>query len=430
MNSEPLNRKGKTMVDRVSTYWTYNRPVNDMMRLQSNLAKTSEQIATGKKMLSPSDDPVGSARVLQLDQDIALMNQYERNIILLDSRLEQEEGVLNGVTATIQRVRELTVQAGNAAVYSDSERVAIAQEINERMKELFDLSNSKDGSGEYLFSGFQGEKQPFIENPGGGYAYQGDEGVRFLQISRTITMASSDTGKEVFLDTPANVPSFHSYANSDNRGSPPGVISQGITSNQEKINDFFPENAVITFENELDVIPPGKNFTVRQKSDGRIINNLENIPFTSGGAISFEGMNLSIVGSPAPGDKFVVETSPKQNVLVTVEKLAFALENYGTLPEFSEIYDEAIFNTLENLDNAIDNVSQVRARIGARLNTSENTTNQHADNKLAAQDIRSEIRDLDYAEAVSRLQLEEFILQAAQQTFASTTQLNLFDFIR
>jgi flagellar hook-associated protein 3 FlgL len=117
-------------------------------------------------------------------------------------------------------------------------------------------------------------------------------------------------------------------------------------------------------------------------------------------------------------------------MMTTVEKLTFALENYGTAPEFSDIYDEAIFNTLENLDNALDNVSRVRAEIGARLNTTENTANQHADNKLAAQDIRADIRDLDYAEAVSRLQLEEFILQATQQTFATTTQLSLFDFVR
>ncbi len=418
------------MVDRVSTYWSFKRPVNDMLRLQANLNKTSEQIATGKKTLSPADDPVGSARVLQLDQEIALTTQYERNITLLDSRLEQAEGILTGVTSSIQRVRELAVQAGNAALYSDSERVAIAQEINQRIKEVFDLANSKDGSGEYLFSGFKGETQPFVEQPGGGFGYQGDEGVRYLQISRTITMASSETGKEVFLDIPSNVPTFQSYANPENRGNPQGVISQGITVDQEALDAFFPENAVITFENELDINPPGKNFTVRQKSDGRIIEGLENITFQPGSGISFGGMTVSIVGSPAPGDQFIVETSEKQDMLTTISKLSYALENYGTAPEFSEIYDAAIFNTLENLDNTIDNISQVRARIGARLNTTENTADQHADNKLAAQDIRSEIRDLDYAEAVSRLQMEEFILQATQQSFAKTTQLSLFDFIR
>jgi flagellar hook-associated protein 3 FlgL len=418
------------MADRISSYWVFNRPVNDMMRLQTSLNKTQEQISSGNGILTPADDPVGSARVLQLDQEISLISQYQRNITLVEARLEQEEGILTGVTSSIQRVRELTVQAGNAAVYSDSERIAIAEEVNSRIQELFDLTNSKDGNGEYLFSGFAGDKQSFVENPGGGYLYQGDEGVRYVQISRNVTVASSDTGKDAFLDIPANVPSFYSYGNPQNSGNPPGVISQGMTVSQTELDAFFPENAVITFGNELDLVPAGPNITVRHKSDGRVIDGLANIPFSTGAPISFGGMTVSISGNPAPGDKFIVETAEKQGLLVTMEKLAFALENLGTSPEFSAVYDEAIFNTLENLDSALDNISQVRARIGARLNSTENTANQHADNKLAAQEIRSNIGDLDYAEAVSRLQMEEFILKAAQQTFASVTQMSLFDFIR
>jgi len=418
------------MADRISSYWVFNRPVNDMMRLQSSLNRTQEQISSGQGILSPSDDPVGAARVMQLDQEIALVSQYERNITLVTARLEQEEGVLAGVTSSIQRIRELTVQAGNAALYSDSDRIAIAQEVNSRVQELFNLTNSKDGSGEYLFSGFAGDKQSFVQNPGGGYLYQGDEGVRYVQVSRNSTVAASDTGKDAFLDIPANVPSFYSYGNSQNTGQPPGVISQGITVNQAQLTEFFPENAVITFGNELDMVPPGPNITVRNKSDGRVIEGIEQRAYKSGDSITFAGMNVSISGNPAPGDKFLVDTSEKQGLLITVEKLAYALENFSTASEFTAVYDEAIFNSLENLDAALENVSQVRTRIGARINTTDNIANQHADNKLAAQDIRSSIGDLDYAEAVSRLQMEEFILKAAQQTFATVTKMSLFDFIR
>lgn len=418
------------MVDRVSSYWIFQRPVNDMMQLQAQLNRTQEQVSTGKKLLSPADDPVGSARVLQLDQEIALLSQYERNITLLDSRLEAAEGVLSGVTEVIQRVRELTVQAGNAALYTTSERQSIAEEISQRVKELFDLMNSKDGSGEYIFSGFSGQTQPFELNPGGGYSYEGDEGVRFLQISRTITLASSDSGKEAFVDIPSAVNSFFTNANELNRGNPPGVISAGITIDQEKLDAFFPENAVITFENELDVNPPRANFTVRKKSDGRVIEGLQNVTYVPGGPIQFAGMSMNITGQPKPGDKFIVDTSSKQGLLTTMQKLDFALRNFSDAPEFSEVYDKAIFDALSNLDNGLDNVAQVRAKVGARLNTTETTAGQHADNKLAAQSIRADIRDLDYAEAISRLELEGFVLQAAQQSFARVTQTNLFDFIR
>jgi flagellar hook-associated protein 3 FlgL len=417
------------MTDRLSTYWVFQRPVNDMLQLQTNLNKTQEQISTGKRILTPADDPVGASRVLQLNQEIALMDQYERNITLLDARLEQEEGVLGAAEDSIARIRELAVQAGNAGVLTGSDRKAIAAEIRERVDEMYGLMNSKDGSGEYLFAGFSGNTQPFVENPGGGYGYAGDEGVRFLQVSQTITLASSDSGKNVFMDIPSDANSFTSYANPNNSGTPPGIISAGITLDQQKLDAFYPEDAVITFENPLDVDPAETNFTVRRKSDGRVLENLQNVSYNPGSPIQVGGVSVNITGSPDPGDQFIIESSNKQGVLTTFEKFLFTLENYPPGTGFDEAYDANIAQTLNNLDNTIDNVSQIRARIGARMNTSESVMNQHADNKLAARDIKSNIEDLDFAEAVSRLQMESFILQAAQQSFAQTSRLSLFDFI-
>lgn len=418
------------MTDRLSTYSSFNRPVQDMLKLQAGLNKTQEQISTGKRILTPSDDPVGASRVLQLNQEIALMDQYERNITLLDARLKQEEGTLQAVETNISRIRELAVQAGNAGVLTAEDRKAIADEVRERIGEMYDLMNSQDGSGEYLFAGFSGNTQPFTESPGGGYGYEGDEGVRYLQVSRTITLASSDSGKEVFMNIPSDKTSFTTYGNPANQGNPPGVISAGITLDQEKLEEFYPHDAVITFENPLDVDPAEPNYTVRRKSDGRVIEGLKNIPYQAGGSIQFAGMGVKIEGKPSPGDQFVVETSNKQGVLQTFDKFLYALENYPPGTGFDGVYDENISTTLNNLDNTIDNISQVRARIGARLNTSESVVNQHADNKLATRDIKSKIEDIDFAEAVSRLQMESFVLQAAQQSFAQTSRLSLFDFIR
>lgn len=418
------------MVDRVSTYWTYQGAINNMTQLQANLNKTAEQIATGTELLTPADDPVGAARVMELEEEISLLDQYERNIVLAESRLQQEEAVLTNVIEVLQRMRELTVQAGNEAVYSQTELDAIAAEMEQLQGQVFDLVNATDGSGEYLFSGFQGKTQPFIENAGGSFEYQGDEGVRYMQISQTITVASSDSGKSVFQDITSNVVAFSSYAVEGNLGNPPGVISQGITVDQEALDEFYPHDLVITFENERDVDPEGANFTVRRKSDGRVVEGFENVLYQPGTEVTVAGMTVSLTGSPKPGDQFVVQTSETQDVLTVMEKSIYALRQYGTDPEFSEAYDKAIFNTLENLDYAIENISTVRSEIGARLNTTENMRDQHADNKLAAQGLLAEIRDLDYAEAVSRLQFEEYILQATQQTFAVTSQLSLFDFIR
>jgi len=418
------------MVDRVSTYWMFNRPVSDMNRLQVDMNRTQAQLSTGLRILTPADDPVGSSRVLQLDQEIALMDQYERNIILANARLTHEENTLDAVKDSVDRIRELAVKAGNSGVLTEEDRLAISQEVRERVDELYDLMNTRDASGEYLFAGFSGDNKPFVQSEGGGFRYDGDEGVRYLQVSKTVTVASSDSGKDVFMDVPAVEPSYSTYGNPLNTGFPPGVIGAGITLDQEKLDDFFPNDAVITFENTLDVDPPESNFTVRRKPDGRVVDGMENIPYVSGQNIQFAGMSVKIVGDPSPGDQFVVETSNKQSILTTTEKFLYALESYPPGTGFDETYDKAIEQTLGNLDNAIEKVATVMTRIGARQNTATAVTDQHADNKLAAKSLRSQIRDVDWAEAASRLQMQSVTLQAAQQSFVQTNQLSLFNFIR
>ncbi|AJQ96060.1 flagellar hook-associated protein FlgL [Gynuella sunshinyii] len=412
---------------RVTTYYLYNNASTDMARLQSQINRSNEQISSGKSVLSPSDDPVASARILQLDNEINQANQYQKNITLVDSRLKQEEGVLQAVEEVIDRVRELAVKAGNSAVLTSSEREAIAVEVQERFEELVDLMNSKDGSGEYLFSGFAGDTEPFQQSAGGGIVYKGDEGQRMLQISSSSYVASSDSGKDAFVSIDSSVTSFFTSAGEANRGN--ATISSGFTLDQEALDAYYPEDVVIVFENPLDVSPAQSNFSVVRESDGRVIDGLEHIPFTNGDTIEVAGVQVQITGEPKAGDRFTIETSNKQALTTTIEKFNYALTEISDSAEYADAYASLIAETLDNLDNAIDNLSSVRAKVGARLNTTETTQNMHADNILAAQSIQSQLSDLDYAAAVSTLEMQTFVLEATQSAFVKISSLSLFNYI-
>src|SRR5690606_31638399 len=104
---------------------------------------------------------------------------------------------LNSVVNVLQRIRELSVQAGGGAL-SPADRKAISQELGERENELLNLMNSRNARGEYLFSGFLGKTQPFLRNPDGTYSYQGDEGQRSLQVAGSTTVAINDNGRRLF----------------------------------------------------------------------------------------------------------------------------------------------------------------------------------------------------------------------------------------
>ena len=186
---------------RISTQMMQRLAVNSILDSQTSLSKTQQQLATGRRLLTPADDPSASTQSLSTDQAISITKQYQSNGDRALSRLQTEETVLSSTSDSLQRIRELAVQSQNDAL-DQSSRDAISAEMQQRLGELFGLANSKDGNGEYLFSGFQGNVQPFVNAGPGVYNYQGDQGQRLLQISPTRQIATSDPGSNLFVDLP------------------------------------------------------------------------------------------------------------------------------------------------------------------------------------------------------------------------------------
>ncbi len=183
---------------RLSSSQIYQQAVNAMLNKQADLAKTQLQIATGKRILAPSDDPSGATRILDITQAIETTNQYQRNADAAETRLAFEESLLTEVSDVLQRVRELSVQANNDT-NSQQDRLAIAQEVRVNVDALVQLANSKDAIGEYVFSGFNTNTIPFTDDGSGGFTYDGDQGQRYLQIGDKRQVATGDSGFDVFM---------------------------------------------------------------------------------------------------------------------------------------------------------------------------------------------------------------------------------------
>lgn len=184
---------------RISSQQIFSGGINRLQDINSNLVNTQQQLSTGKKVNKPSDDPVAAARILKLDQELQRSETYGRNANLADNRLKQEESALASAVDIIQRVRELTVQAGNGSL-SANDRQSISAELKERLGQLANIANTRDASGEYIFSGFQGSTPAFAKNDEGKWVYQGDEGQRVLEIDDGVTVPISDHGKGIFVD--------------------------------------------------------------------------------------------------------------------------------------------------------------------------------------------------------------------------------------
>ncbi|MBM7059578.1 flagellar hook-associated protein FlgL [Pseudomonas sp. UL073] len=422
---------------RISTIQAYNNSVSGLQRNYSNVTTTQEQISTGKRLLTPADDPVASVRLLQLSQEQALNDQYKSNITAAKNSLNSEESILDSVGTVIHRIREIAVQAGNGALDS-SDKNALATELAQREDELLSLLNSKDASGKYLFSGSQGEKQPFVRNADGSYTYQGDEGQRQLQISSSTLVPISDSGKELFENV-FNANRVTTVQPATNTGS--GRISVGQVEDKAAYDSTFPSSSPPAATDGIGIrFLDNKNYEVYELSDpalpgsytprasGAIDENTQTNDF-----IRYGGVKVQLDGTPATGDTFTINRDPsqeKKGLLNVVADLRVALSTAADDQEGSYAIRDATGVALSNLDAVSTQMLTGQGRVGARLNTLESTETFIDDVKLVNIGVMSDLEDLDYAEALSRLSLQSTVLQAAQQSYVKISGLNLFSLMR
>lgn len=409
---------------RVSTLQSFNKGLNSILDNQSQVNKTQQQVSTGRRVLTPADDPIAATKILQLQQEQALREQYDKNMTGAEGRLNLEETQLAGITDYLIRIKELTVKAGDGS-QTITDRQAIAAEVRELLGSTVDLMNAKDAGGEYLFGGFKGATLPFQVNDTGRYDYAGDEGQRFLSIGASTTVATGDNGKSIFVDIEAADNTFNTHVSPLNQGT--GIVNPGFVINEEDYADFYPEDLIITFNPESAVSPASANFTVRQASDGRIVEGLKDQPYVGGEEIVVAGIGIKISGQPEPGDEFLVNSSEKQSLTDTIFRLMDGLENLQDNPTDAATLDNLLEDTLNNITFAQSSISEVRSQVGARLNVVENTRSLAADVELVSKEVLSELSDVDFAEAVSRLSLQSFLLETAQQSYAKIQNLSLFN---
>lgn len=409
---------------RISTLQMHKDGLANMLQNQQDLNKTQQQVASGRRVLTPADDPIAATKILQLEQDLAQREQFDNNMTAAENRLELEEVTLGSVSDYYARLKELTVSAGGGAL-TQSDRQAIAAEVEQIQLALVDLFNTRDANGEYVFAGYQGSEAPFQMQPNGRYEYQGDEGQRFVAIGATTTIATGDNGKGLFVDVEASKNSFTTEVNSKNLGST--AINAGFVVDEQAYSEFYPDDLIITFNAESAVDPVESNYTVRRASDGRVIEGLANRPYTEGKELIIAGMALTLTGSPEPGDQVMVKSSPVQSITDTLYRLADGLNTLADNPVDSATLDTLLEDSLTNLDFALGSLSEVQSRIGARLNVIDNTRELSADIQLVNKEVLSELQDVDLAEAVSRMTLQSTLLEAAQQSYTTISQLSLFN---
>jgi|CXWL01.1.fsa_nt_gi flagellar hook-associated protein 3 FlgL len=410
---------------RISTSSIYDSNVALLNQQQSKLFQTQQQIATGRRMVTPADDPASAARALEVGQSDSMNTQYATNRTSAINTLSLVDGALQNVSFLYQSMRSVATAAGNT-ILSNAERLAMASDLEGQLQELVGQANSTDGAGTYLFSGFQGSTIPFV-NTAAGVQYFGDDGQRLVQVSSSRQLASTDPGSDVFMRVKNGNGTVSFTPSVANTGS--GVANVGQVVNPASLTGA---NYQVAFTVAAGVT----TYTVTNTTAAPPTQVLPALPATgaayvSGQAITFDGLQMSISGAPANGDTFTVAPSTSQSAFQTMTNLINALKQpiVAGIPSTSAAVSQSVADALSGLDNALNKVLTVRASVGARMNEADSLKASGDSLALQFQQTLSQLQDLDYNKAMSDLSQQQLSLQAAQKSFVQVSGLSLFSYM-
>lgn len=441
---------------RVSTSQIFDSGIAGVTRNQAEMFKTQNQLSTGRRVLTPSDDPVASARALVLTQSMEVNTRYLENQTTAKSSLGLVEGYTQSTINLIQNVRERVVQAGNSTL-TNSDRLAIATELEARMQELIGLANTQDGEGQYIFSGYQGGGRPFSVDPATGQiAYAGDSGERLLQVESSRYMPINIAGDDLFMNARAGNGTFvaQTGGNLTINGAPPpafnaaginqgtATIDKGAVLDPGKWSDAAnPANFMIRFSVTT---VAGVSTTTYQLYDNTdptapVAMHAAEQPYVSGQTVALQnttvvptvdfGASVTLTGAPADGDSFTITPSSSQSLFETLQNVITALKTPISPNHTSTQLSNELALELTNLDQNMDNVSSVQSKIGSRMHELDSLSATAGDVDLQYQTTISDLVDLDYAKAISDFVKQQTQLEAAQRSYSQITQLGLFNFL-
>lgn len=396
---------------RVSTADFYRQNIDSIQRQQSLVLQVQNQLSSGKKLLTASDDPTGAARGLALDQTLSSNNRYNTNTRLANERLGFEENALTAVNDTLNSVRERVLQ-GNGGTLGDSDRHSIALDLRQSLLQVLNYANTPDAEGRYIFAGSNDSAAPFSISAA-GTTYSGDDIVRQVQVGPQRFVQTGDAGSEIFLRIRSGDGTISIGASAANTGT--GTIASAKLANP---NAYDGGTYTLSFNgNAYQVVDAGNNVVTSGT-------------YQAGDAISFRGVDLTVTGVPQTGDTFTVRPSQQQDLFTTIRNLADLLDTpTDANPVLRAQVQTGLLEGLKSLETAQGQVIDARATLGARLQSADDASNQLGSQSVQIQTALSGLRDIDYAEAAGRLNQELTGLQAAQQSFARVQGLSLFNYL-
>ncbi|OXR99843.1 flagellar hook-associated protein FlgL [Shewanella algae] len=400
---------------RISTSQMYQQNLNSILQKQTDTNRILEQLSSGKKVNTAGDDPVAAIGIDNLYQQNALVQQYLKNVDYSKNHLSMAESKLGSAETLVTSIREQMLRAVNGTL-APSERQMIADELRGSLDELLSIANTQDESGNYLFSGYSTDTQPFAFDASGNMVYSGDSGVRDALVAQRVAMGTNIPGDSAFMKVPNGLGDYGVNYLASQTGDF-RVLSAKIDNPAAHVADTY------TF-NFTDNGAGGVDLEVLD-SGGTAVANVAN--FDASNPVSFNGIEVKLDGTPAGGDSFTVEPDAEVPIFDTIQQAIDLLEdpNRVNTPEGKA----ELAQLLNNVDSGLNQLSVARGVAGNNLKSLESYSSNHTEEELVNKSALSLLEDLDYASAITEFQKQQLALNAVSNVFSRVGSVSLFDFI-
>jgi flagellar hook-associated protein 3 FlgL len=378
---------------RVTDNTNYNTIRDNIQRSKNRMEDLQTKSATLKKLNTPSDDPVGASKVLELRTDKMNNDQYQMNAKMAETFLSNSELALGDLADIVVRAKEIALGQSSGASSNADTRLGVAEEIAQLYQHAVATANRQIGD-RYLFGGYKTEKMPV--DPEG--RYQGDDGQMMVEIAKDVFISMNLPGIEAFNTNPLD-----SFDNRRQNGYDPNRIN-GKGQNRAAPGD--PNNPELKQQKQAQGSTP---YQPPYQPEPK--NNRE------------PASNRVLDHSPANQTMDLPDGYGGENVNVfdELQNLRIALLT-GDL--------EGIHNTLDRFDQLHGKLTAARAKIGSRLNGLQTTSQAIERHNLTNAQLSSTIEDADMAQVVSDLSKEEQVLKSSLASSQKLIQPTLLDFLK
>lgn len=401
---------------RITTNMIYDRNLATMSKVSERQNTAYNQLMTGDKFTRAGEDPSGMSQKMALTKEIDLFKQYSVNGSLLENSLGHEDTVLTSINNAMLSAQTL-IQKANSSAMGTEERSAIASELEGLQKQMFDLMNSKNSQGEFIFGGNQSKTQPFVKDASGNYVFQGDTGQRSIQISPTVKIPANDSGFDLFEMVATRRTASAASAN----------IKVGV-GDQGNFESFYRNNYDSSLaSNQFTVntlAGPPDTYEIRD-AGGALMQSGD---YSAGNKIAFNGLELTLdLPAGSAPQNFVLDAPKNDSVLNGMSDFISALRD----PNISvDNFQLAVADATTHMNNARTKIDRGQGDVGSRLNSLEQVMGSNDGLSTLNQQARAKVSEADMYEVIAALSKEDAAMSASQLAFSKISKLTLFDYIR